>query len=340
LEARDQEQLEVICYFAGKTADDVTDRLKHAAGGWRDVLPLSDAALADRIRADVIDILIDLSLHSAAHRLLTFARKPAPVQVTYLAYPGTSGMAAMDYRVTDPHLDPPGSDSAYSERSLRLPRTYWCFAPPEDAPDVAPPPVRANGFVTFGCLNQFGKASEPALRAWARIMARTRKARLILHSLPGRHRQRVLALFECEGIDPSRVEFVGRQAMRQYLATYGRIDIALDPFPFAGGTTSCEALWMGVPLVSLAGRLATGRAGASILTNVNRPELIAGDVDEYIRLASELAGDESRLSGLRETMRQRMRASALMNAEQFSRDFEQMLRIAWRVWCDSAVSST
>ncbi|MEA2709821.1 MAG: protein O-GlcNAc transferase, partial [Phycisphaerales bacterium] len=331
LEHLDRERVEVICYSAAKRADDITRRLRELSAHWRDTIGLPDATVADQIRADAVDVLIDLSLHSAGNALLAFARRPAPVQVTWLGYAGTSGMMAMDFRLTDPHLDPPGSDNNYSERSLRLPRTYWCYAAPPEAPaDVAAPPAQSAGHVTFGCLNQFSKVSAPARRAWTRILQSVPNSRLILHALPGRHRERIAAEFAAAGVEPQRIEWIDKLPIADYLATYHRIDIALDPFPYNGGTTTCDALWMGVPVITLAGARATARAGASILSNVTLEELIATNHDDYVRIATDLAADAPRLSQLRETMRQRMRTSPLMDAASFAVDFETVIRRAWR----------
>ena len=339
LERHDPARLEIICYSATAHPDHVTARLRAGAAAWRDVTNVPHAALAELIRADRVDVLVDLSLHSAGNALPAFARKPAPVQVTYLAYAGTSGMRAMDFRLTDPHLDPPDarSDANYTERSRRLPRTYWCYAdPPADAPDeIAPPPSRSSGHITFGCLNTFTKASPPARAAWARILQQIPNSRLILHALPGRHRARVENDFAAAaGVDRSRVEWLEKLPTRDYFAAYNRIDVALDPWPFNGGTTTCDALWMGVPVVTLAGDRAVARGGVSILTNVGLPELIARDVEDYVRIAVDLARDADRLVQLRASMRQRMRAAPLMDAESFAGDFEEVIRSAWRAWCD------
>jgi len=339
LSHRDRAPMEVICYSATKRPDDITRQLREQSDAWRVSVGVPDAALAEMIRADGIDVLIDLSLHSSGNALLTFARKPAPVQITWLGYPGTSGMTAMDFRLTDPHLDPSSADAAadadahpkYSERSLRLPRTYWCYAAPLEAPpDVAPPPARSAGHVTFGCLNQFSKVSSTTRQTWLKILANTPNSRLILHALPGRHRQRIAGEFASAGVDPARVEWIDKLPIEQYLATYNRIDIALDPFPYNGGTTTCDALWMGCPVVTLAGHRAAARAGVSLLSNAGLPELIARDLDDYIRIATELAGDSRRLMELRSTMRDRLRGSPLMDAAAFARDFAEVLRRAWR----------
>ena len=317
--------MEVICYSSAKRIDDITRQLRAHAAIWREAVGLTDAALAEMIRADGADVLIDLSLHSSGNALLALARKPAPVQITWLGYPGTSGMSAIDFRLTDPHLDPAGSDVNYTERSLRLPRKYWCYATPPEAPaDVAPPPSQSAGHITFGCLNQFSKASAPARQTWLNILQNTPNSRLILHSLPGRHRDRIAAEFSAGGVDPARLEWVGKLPMRDYLATYHRIDIALDPFPYTGGTTTCDALWMGVPVVTLAGRRATARGGVSILINAGLPQLIARDTDDYVRIATQLAQRPMRLS------REQLLASPLMDAPAFARDFAQVIWQAWR----------
>jgi len=298
---------------------------------------MDDAQLAAEIRADEIDILVDLALHAARNRLLTFARRAAPVQVTYLGYPGTSGMRAMDYRLTDPHLDPyERAEAAYTERSIRLPRTYWCYTPPPNMPDVGPPPAVSNGFVTFGCLNKFTKVSDAAVQAWARLLARTGpSSRLLLHAPMGQTRQRVLVMMAQQKVAPARIDFIPRQPAVEYLATYNRIDIGLDPFPYNGGTTTCEALLMGVPVVTLAGDIAVRRAGASILTNAGLPELITQTVEEYIDVATKLAADVARLAELRAGMRDRLLASPLTDLNGFVRDLETAYRRMWRATVSS-----
>jgi predicted O-linked N-acetylglucosamine transferase (SPINDLY family) len=332
LEHHDRARMEMICYASAKRTDDITRQLRAHAALWRDIVGQSDAALADMIRADRIDVLIDLSLHSSGNALLAFARKPAPVQITWLGYAGTSGMSAIDFRLTDPYLDPAGFDAIYSERSLRLPRTFWCYAAPPEAPAaVAPPPSQSAGYVTFGCLNQFSKVSETARQTWLKILANTPNSRLVLHSLPGLHRDRIAAEFAAADIDPARIEWIDKLPMADYLATYNRIDIALDPSPYTGGTTTCDALWMGVPVVTLAGQRAVARGGVSILSTVGLPELIAKDSDDYVRIATDLARHPMRLS------REQLLASPLMDAPAFARDFEETIRTAWRRWCESAL---
>jgi len=288
---------------------------------------------------DRIDILIDLAMHARENRLPAFARKPAPVQATYLAYCGTTGLEAIDYRITDRFLDPPSpsADDFYSEASIRLPRTYWCYQPPSVAPSqpVGPLPAGQAGTITFGCLNNFSKVNAGVVAAWGRIMSEVKDSRMILHCREGGHRHRVRKLFAQAGVEPHRVRLVPRAPGVDYFLLYDQIDIALDPFPYPGGTTTCDALWMGVPVVSLSGSTGVSRGGLSILSNVGHPELVAHEVDEYVRIATELAADRIRLAGLRATLRSRMQASPLMDAPKFARDFEAALRGMWRAWCAS-----
>jgi predicted O-linked N-acetylglucosamine transferase (SPINDLY family) len=281
------------------------------------------------VRQDQIDILIDLSLHSAGHRLLVFARKPAPVQVTYLGYCSTSGLDTIDYRISDLYLDPPeANNECFSEKTIYLPRTYWCYQPEADAPQVTPLPAQSARRTTFGCLNDLGKVTQPTLNLWGDLLRAVPGSQLLIYAPQGEHRQRIGAQ-----IDPDRVQFVAHLPLQEYLATYNQIDIGLDPFPFNGGTTTCDALWMGVPVVSLVGTRPVSRAGLSILSNVGLPELVARSEDDYVKIAVELANDLPRLSELRSSLRQRMLASPLTDARQFARDIEAAYRQMWQAWC-------
>lgn len=331
------EKFEIFCYCDGTRPDAVTTRLRSHADVWRNTVGMSDAALADLVRQDGIDILVDLAMHMDGTRMRAFAAKPAAVQVTYLAYCGTTGLRTMDWRLTDPWLDPPGSDdSRYSERSMRLPRTYWCYEPPEVAPEISPPPFLSAGHVTFGCLNNFCKLTEPTIAAWFQIMRAMPDAALLLHSGEGSHRQRLRDRFRDAGVDPSRITFVSKTSLALYFEQYQRIDIALDPFPYPGGTTTCDALWMGVPVVTRAGSTAVSRGGLSILSNIGLPELVTSDTDQYIRTTLDLAADPARLGELRRSLRARMKSSPLMDAPQFALDVEAAFRQMWREWAKAA----
>lgn len=333
LRSHDPSQFQTFCY------SDTTGMPPHwqsIATTWRSIRQLSDEQLAELVRHDRIDILVDLNLHMSGSRLLAFARKPAPVQVTYLAYCSTSGLDAINDRLTDPHLDPPGeTDALYSERSVRLPETYWCYEPIGQLPEPGSLPASSNGFITFGSFNHFAKVSELAVRLWAKLLRQIPNSRLILHSRPGSHRQRLTQLLASQSVDPACVTFTGFVPAPQYFEQYRQIDIALDPFPYAGGTTTCDALWMGVPVVTLRGRTAVGRGGVSILSNIGLPQLIAADEDQYLRIATGLAADFPRLKTLRSSLRDRMKSSPLTNAPRFAKNVEAAFREMWRGWCAS-----
>jgi predicted O-linked N-acetylglucosamine transferase (SPINDLY family) len=333
-ERRDRGEAELFCYAGVARPDAMTERLRACADVWRNTLGLSDAALAQQIRDDRIDVLVDLALHTNGNRLGVFARRPAPVQVTFAGYPGTTGLAAIDYRLTDPYLDPPGSNDAhYAEQSWRLPRSFWCYWPLGTEPAVGEPPFQTQGGVTFGCLNSFRKVNEEVLRLWARVLGHVEGSQLLLLTGAGAHRDRVRELFAAHGVAPDRVTFVAPQPRQQYLALYQRIDVALDPFPYNGHTTSLDALWMGVPVVSLVGTTAVGRAGLSILTNAGLPELAAADADQYAHIAAALAAARPRLAELHATLRARLQQSPLTDAAQFARGVEAAYRQMWCRWC-------
>jgi predicted O-linked N-acetylglucosamine transferase (SPINDLY family) len=336
LAQRDRANFNVTCYSDVSHPDWMTEKIQAASDLWRVTVGLNDEQIADQIYADQIDILVDLTMHAEGSRLLVFARKPAPVQVTYLAYCSTTGLETMDYRLTDPYLDPvdsPEADACYSERSVRLPYTYWCYQAPVEAPQVGPMPAGRSGQVTFGCLNNYSKISPSVLSTWCEILKRVPNSKLLVFSREGAHRQRALDLVALEGIDLARFQFVGPVPTEQYFRRYLEIDIALDPFPYPGGTTTCDALWMGVPVISLAGRTAVSRGGLSILSNVGLADLVARDREQYVASAANLAADVARIANLRATLRGRMLASPLMDAQRFTRDVEGTFRDMWRSWC-------
>jgi len=327
----DHAAFEIFCYSSVKNPDAMTERLKRCADVWVDCDGVSNEDLAGRIRADGIDILMDLSMHTGGNRLLLFARKPAPVQVCWLAIAGTTGLEAMDYRLTDPWLDPPGQhDDWYSEKSIRLPDCFWVYDPLMEFFPPNPTPALQNGFVTFGCLNNFCKVNDGVLSLWAKVLHAVPTSRLLLNCPEGSARQRVR---EKLGIDPDRLLFVARQPRPLYLQTFHRIDLCLDPLPYNGAITSLESLWMGVPILSLVGRTVVGRAGLSLLNNLGLPELCADDEAKFVQLAADWAGDLPRLANLRATLRDRMKRSPLMDAPRFARNVEAAYREMWRRWC-------
>jgi protein O-GlcNAc transferase len=331
LAAHDRQAVEVICYAHVVVPDEMTARLRSLAHGWRSIVGMSDEAVADLIRADDIDVLVDLAMHTAGNRLLIFARKPAPVQVSWLAYPGSTGLRAVDFRLSDDVIDPSGSPDTYVEETLRL-ETYWCYEPPLEEP-VGPLPADRTHGVTFGSLNMSAKISEPALAVWGQLLARVPDSRLLLHASVGGHRERILAALEREAVTRDRVTFVERMPLIQFLRLHADIDIGLDPFPFCGGTTTCDALWMGVPVVTLRGATPVGRSGSSLLTHVGLSELIAETPEDYVRRAAELAGDLDRLRSFRATLRQRLRHSILLDGPRFARCMEGLYRQMWVKWC-------
>jgi predicted O-linked N-acetylglucosamine transferase (SPINDLY family) len=328
----DQRRFMLFCYDQQATSDKMTQQMQDQIPHWRKIAKLTDAQVAALVREDQIDILVDLKLHTNGNRLMVFARKPAPVQMTWLGYPGTTGMATMDYRLTDPYLDPPGeTDASYAEKSIWLPDTYWVYDPLCDEPAANAPPCLEKGFVTFGCLNNFSKVNDGLLSLWAKVLNGNPSSRLLLLTPEGSARRWTLDRL---GVGPERVEFVPTQSRSEYLHTYDRIDIVLDTLPYNGHTTSLDALWMGVPVVSLSGSTAVGRVGRSSLHNLGLADLVANDPDQYVRLAVDLAGDLAKLSELRQTLRDRMEASPLMDAPRFARNVEAAYRQMWRNWCE------
>jgi protein O-GlcNAc transferase len=330
----DRRQFEIICYSRVPRPDDVTRRLRQRADAWRVTAGRSDAEVAETVRADAIDILVDLTMHMSNGRPLLLARKPAPVQVAYLAYPGTTGLAAVDSRLTDPYLDPPGeSDADYAEESIRLPETFWCYDPLADGPSPGPLPALATGRITFGCLNNFCKVTGPTVTLWAGVLRAVPDSRLVLLAARGEHRERLAEKFRAAGVDPARIEFVEYRPRPQYLELYRQLDVGLDTLPYNGHTTSLDSFWMGVPVVTRVGRTVVGRAGWSQLSNLGLPELAAWSDADFVAIATRLAGDLPRLSQLRATLGERMQRSPLMDSPRFVRHLEAAYRQIWRNWC-------
>jgi predicted O-linked N-acetylglucosamine transferase (SPINDLY family) len=256
------------------------------------------------------------------------------VQVAWLAYPGTTGLAAMDYRLTDPYLDPPGQqDDWYAETSIRLPDTFWCYDPLTARPEPGPLPALARGGITFGSLNNFCKVNRSVLALWARVLVALPGSRLLLQCQPGRHRQRVLETLGAGGVAPERIEFAPFRPRADYLALYRQVDVGLDTFPYNGHTTSLDAFWMGVPVVTRLGDTVVGRAGWSQLCNLDLRDLAADSDPAFVRIATRLAGDLPALAELRAGLRARMEASPLMDGARFTRSMESAYRKMWEHWC-------
>ena len=334
-----QQAVEVFVYADVKRPDSFTRRLRSHADHWHNSVDDSDAALAARIRADAIDILIDLNGHFAGTRLLAFARKPAPVQITWLGYPNTTGLASMDYRLVDAVTDPPGdADPFHSETLIRLPTPFLCYSPVPEAPAVtASPPCSRGAPLTFGSFNNTAKVTTEVIAVWAALLHRIPGSRLLLKSRslddPGT-RDRFAAAFREHGLGAGRVELLPWSLLSQdHLRTYEQVDIALDPFPYNGTTTTCEALWMGVPVVSVTGDRHAGRVGMSLLTALGHPEWIAPSTAAMIPQVAALADNREHLAALRAALRPQMAASPLCDGPGFARSFETVCRTLWQRWC-------
>jgi protein O-GlcNAc transferase len=335
LAQHDAQNVEVYCYSNVLSPDAITERVRGHSAVFREIVGMTDAQAAELIRGDRIDILVDMTMHMERTRLRLFAYKPAPVQVTWFAYPGTTGLGSIDYRLTDPYLDPPfGEQDPYAEASFRLPHSFWCYDPLTKTPEVGPLPAARDGRVTFGCLNNFRKINSGVIKLWAKVLDQVEGSRLIVLAPPGEAREQMHAAFAENGVAPDRVEFMARRPRHEYLAAHQQIDIGLDTFPYNGHTTSLDAFWMGVPVITLVGQTIVGRAGFCQAMNLGLPELVARDPDGFVRIAIELSGNLQRLGELRTTLRARMEQSPLMNAAGFARDLEAAYRTMWQRWCD------
>ena len=330
LQALDRGRFELWFYSGSAHADAATARLRAMADGWCEAWRLDDAALCERLRADRIDVLFDLSGHAPAHRLRALARRAAPVQVCWLDYFCTTGVAALDWYYSDAGLSPEGGPQRYSERLLRLPAGRLCYAPPAGAPAVAP---RGGGPLRFASFNRLSKLDDAVAAAWSRILAAAPGSVLRLRGF-GLDDPRTRAFvqsrrFAPHGIGPERIEFEGYGTHAQAMAAWGEVDVALDPFPFSGCATTCDALWMGVPVVTRAGDTLVSRQSAALLQQAGLPELVATDWDDYVRRALALAGDAPRRARLRTELRERARGG-FGDAARFARDFEHALLACWR----------
>ena len=320
----DRQRFEIYALYNFTADDDVTAHIRTLVEHFVPVAGMTDVELAEWIRAQGIDILVDLNGHTAHNRLPLFLRKPAPIQVTWLGYLATTGLPTMDYRLTDARADSPGrTESLHTETLWRLPDGLWCYQPHRFAPAVAPLPALRTGRLTFASFNNPAKVSVTILGVWARILQAVSDARLLLiRSALAARTTELERFFAGRGVDPRRVEFLERRSTADYLALYDRVDVALDTWPCAGGTTTCDALWMGVPTVTLAGDRSFSRSGASVLASVGLPDLIAETADDYVDRATAVAEDLPRLATLRDTLRERVRASPLVDARRFAAAIE------------------
>jgi predicted O-linked N-acetylglucosamine transferase (SPINDLY family) len=335
--AHDRRQFEVVCYSDVPVPDQRTRWFEAHSDIWRDIVDRSDEEVAALVRQDRIDILVDLAGHTAGNRLLVFARKPAPVQASYLGYLNTTGLAMMDYRITDPYADPEGvTDRFHTEKLIRLPHSLWCYAPPDESPDVGPLPMLARNHVTFASFNNSAKVTPEVIALWAQILCAIPNAHLVMvtKGVGGVH-DYFTGAFAAHGVAPERIRQLGMQPFQDYLHLHSDVDIALDPFPYTGGTTTFHTLWMGVPVITLAGSRPFSRSGVSILSTLGLSDWIGNSPREYVGIAERMVADPDALRFLREGLRARMLDSPLCDAGRFTRSLENAYRTMWRTWCES-----
>jgi protein O-GlcNAc transferase len=338
LAAHNRGQFEVFCYSDVVSPDEVSQRIQTYPLQWREIVGMTDTQAAALVHSDRIDILVDLAGHTGYNRMLLFARKPSPVQVSWLGYPNTTGLSAVDYRIVDTYTDPAGlTDQFYTEKLTRMPESFLCYQPEQDSPEVGPLPLLQAGHITFGSFNIVSKISPKTVLMWSGILKKAPHSGLLLKakSLYDKGtREYIISLFREQGISEERLAFKFHTASyKEHLAMYNDIDIALDTFPYNGTTTTCEAFWMGVPVVTLAGDRHASRVGISLLTNIGLPELAAETEDAYIDIAVKLAADIEKLQFLRGRMREMMMQSPLTNSAQFTANLEKRYREMWRSYC-------
>lgn len=334
LENHDRFHFEVYAYSSVRLPDPFTHRTKKASDFWRDSHHWDHEELAEKIRADGIDILIDLSMHLAQNRLAVFARKPAPIQVSYLAYPGGSGLPAIDYRWSDDFQDPNENalTSAF-EKPESLGLTWVCYDPINETSPVSPLPARKNGHITFGCLNHYSKVTPTILKIWAELLAAIPQSRLRLLCPEGNHRESLLSVFADHQVQSQRIDFLTRSSVDSYFERLASCDICLDTWPYPGIRTTCDSLWMGVPVIHLRGKTPITRAGVGPLQLVGLEDWATSDGAQYVEIAKQFATDLNRLESIRNNLRQKMLDSPLMNAPDFARKVESSLRSMWQRWC-------
>ena len=330
----DKSQVEVFCYSNSARHDAFTERLIAEVDHWQPCLSMSDEQLAQRILDDKIDILVDLAGHTAHNRLLTFARKPAPIQITYLGYPGSSGLTAMDYRLTDNYTEP-GNDRYYTERLLRLPDSMWCYRPAEDMPEVTPLPALTKGYLTFGAFNNINKVGEDSIKLWAALLRSLPTSRLLMVTVPeGEVRERITGQFVACGVAAERLSFQGKLPSHEFRLLLQQVDITLDPFPINGATTTCESLWLGVPVLTLVGERFLSRAGLSVLSAAQMSDFTVKTPTEYINTATLLANNLALLADIRMGLREHLKATPLFDQRRFTQNLERIYREVWASWCN------
>jgi predicted O-linked N-acetylglucosamine transferase (SPINDLY family) len=330
LEAHDRSSFEIYCYSDVTHPDEITDRLRSGSHHWRDTRNMRDELLAAQIHMDGIDILVDLTMHMRRSRLRAFAQKPAPVQVCWLAYPGDVAPAAIEYRISDEFLDPVDPDLSVSmQQPVRLP-LWFSYDPLGDAGPVAPLPALQRGHITFGALNDQAKLNDQVLSLWADVMRAVPNSRLLAQHFAGSPRKHFADFFAARGVSPDRIEFASLMPRDEYLHLYDRIDIALDTFPYNGITTTCDAMWMGVPVLTPPGHVPQSRAALGLLTVVGLADFAVRNREAFIEASVRWANDLPALAALRGTLRQRMQSSPLMNHKQFARHMEAAYRTTWR----------
>ncbi len=339
--SHNRDLFEIFCYSDVSLSDEVTNRIKKYSDQWRNIVGTSDEEVAELIRKERIDILVDLAGHTGiVNRILLFAHKPAPVQVSWIGYPTTTGLSSIDYKIVDSYTDPPGmTEQFYSEKLLRLPEIFSCFLPDKDSPDVNTLPALTSGYITFGSFNNFIKVIPEVITLWSRILKAVPNSRLIMKSysfFDKTTRSYAEDLFKNEGIKVERIELLQPvSSIKDHLSLYNQIDIGLDTFPYNGTTTTCEAMWMGVPVITLEGNTHVSRVGASLLSNVGLKELSAKTHEEYVKVAINLANNITRLNFLRGNLRDMMVHSPLTDAARFTNNLEKCYHEIWEKWCKS-----
>lgn len=338
LERHNRDQFTIYCYSTGSKSDDITKKISSLPDHWINSAELSETELADKINQDRIDILVDLGGLTANSRLTVFAQQPAPVQVSWMGYLNTTGLTRMHYRLCDERTDPLDiADALHTEKLVRLPFSQWCYRPFISVAAAKQPPWELNDFITFGSYNHVLKISPAVCAVWADILKQVPGSRLLCVGLSStRKMSELLSELTMSGVDSERIQFIARTSLDQYYGWFSEADIALDTFPYGGGTTTFDALWMGVPVVAAKGSTPTSRSAASILEALGLDEWVAPSIDDYVRVAVERANDREQIAALRRTLRPRLQASPLMDEERFVRDLETAYREMWREWCTTA----